>query len=185
MRFSVVFCTARIDISRQCWKRNFRLCFFATEAETNLRHMLGRKIWLDHSGIASPKVSGGGEIFDIWGITLFCLEKRLWKHKMTIFFKNWGGMAPLAPHWLRLCSIIIFVTLLPAVVSTLEELQQENKQVEVATKAATLLNSVQKFCTGSLYFSESKIFFSKFQPPLKDSCLRPCKNFDCFLFFVA
>ena len=43
-------------------------------------------------------------------------------------------------------SIIIFVTLLPAVVSTLEELQQENKQVEAATKAATLLNSVQK-CT--------------------------------------
>ena len=43
--------------------------------------------------------------------------------------------------------IIIFVTLLPAFVSALEELQQENKQVEVATKAATLLNSVQK-CTG-------------------------------------
>jgi len=38
------------------------------------------------------------------------------------------------------------VTLLPAVVSTLEELQQENKQVEVATKAPSLLNSVQK-CT--------------------------------------
>jgi len=37
------------------------------------------------------------------------------------------------------------VTLLPAVVSTLEELQQENKQVEVATKAATLVNSVQKY----------------------------------------
>ena len=36
------------------------------------------------------------------------------------------------------------MTLLPAVVSTLEELQQENKQVEVATEAATLLNSVQK-----------------------------------------
>ena len=43
-------------------------------------------------------------------------------------------------------SIIIFVTPLPAVVSTLEELQQENKQVEVLTTAATLLNSVQK-CT--------------------------------------
>jgi len=38
------------------------------------------------------------------------------------------------------------VTLLPAVISTLEELQQENKQVEAAIKAATLLNSVQK-CT--------------------------------------
>ena len=36
------------------------------------------------------------------------------------------------------------MTLLPAAVSTLEELQPENKQVEVATKAATLLNSVQK-----------------------------------------
>ena len=41
-------------------------------------------------------------------------------------------------------SINIFVTLLSAVVSTLEELQQENKQVGVATKAAPLLNSVQK-----------------------------------------
>jgi len=38
------------------------------------------------------------------------------------------------------------VTLLPAVVSALGELQQENDLVEVATKAATLLNSVQK-CT--------------------------------------
>ena len=52
-----------------------------------------------------------------------------------------------ATRWVeRHDSIIIFVTLLPAVVSTLEELQQENKQVKVATKAATLLNSVQK-CT--------------------------------------
>ena len=39
-------------------------------------------------------------------------------------------------------SIIIFVTLLPAVVSTLEVLQQENKQVDVVTKAATLLNLI-------------------------------------------
>ena len=48
MRFSVAFCTARIDISRQCIKRSFRLGCFATEAETNLRHTLGRKTWLDH-----------------------------------------------------------------------------------------------------------------------------------------
>ena len=45
-----------------------------------------------------------------------------------------------ATHWLeRHDSIFIFVTLLLAVVSTLEEMQLENKQVEVATKAATLL----------------------------------------------
>ena len=36
------------------------------------------------------------------------------------------------------------MTLLPAVVSTLEELQLENMQLEVATRAATLINSVQK-----------------------------------------
>ena len=39
-----------------------------------------------------------------------------------------------ATRWVeRHDSIIIFVTLLPALVSTLEELQQENKQEEVAT----------------------------------------------------
>jgi len=52
-----------------------------------------------------------------------------------------------ATRWVeRHDSIIIFVTLLPAFVSTLEHCRKENKQVEVATKAATLLNSVQK-CT--------------------------------------
>ena len=73
MRFSVAFCTPRIDISRQCWKRSFRLGFFATEAETNLRHTLGRKTWLDHHfrdtiasscfytwGIAARKQASGG-----------------------------------------------------------------------------------------------------------------------------
>jgi len=73
MRFSVAFCTARIDISRQCWKRSFRLGFFAAEAETNFRHALGRKTWLDHHfrdtiasscfytwGIAAGKQASGG-----------------------------------------------------------------------------------------------------------------------------
>jgi len=52
------------------------------------------------SGVASPKIWGGqklgGEIggdkmYDFRRITLFCLEKRLSKHKMTIFSKNLGG----------------------------------------------------------------------------------------------
>jgi len=30
-------------------------------------------------------------MYDFRRITLFCLEKRLSKHKMTIFFKNVGG----------------------------------------------------------------------------------------------
>jgi len=53
------------------------------------------------SGVASPKL-WGDKIFDFRRITLFCLEKRLSKHKMTIFSKNLGGMAPFPP-WLRLC----------------------------------------------------------------------------------
>jgi len=40
---------------------------------------------------------GGGKMFDFSRITLFSLEKRLSKHKMTIFSKSLGGMAPLPP----------------------------------------------------------------------------------------
>ena len=37
-------------------------------------------------------------MFDFRRITLFCLEKRISNHKMTIFSKNLGeAMAPLAP----------------------------------------------------------------------------------------
>jgi len=45
----------------------------------------------------------GGQMFDFKRITPFCLEKRHSKGKMTILSKNFGGgMAPLAPPWLRL-----------------------------------------------------------------------------------
>ena len=47
--------------------------------------------------VASPKM-GAGKMFDRRQITLFCLEKRRSKHKMTIFSKNiWGAMASLPP----------------------------------------------------------------------------------------
>jgi len=36
-------------------------------------------------------------MFDFERKTLFCLEKRYSKHKMTIFSKNLGGMVPLPP----------------------------------------------------------------------------------------
>jgi len=48
------------------------------------------------SGVACPKV-WGGKMFDFRRITLFCLEKRLLKHKMTMFSKNFGGAWPLLP----------------------------------------------------------------------------------------
>ena len=48
---SLVFCTKTScyrQLACNSWKRSFRLGFFATEAETNLRHTLGRKTRLDH-----------------------------------------------------------------------------------------------------------------------------------------
>jgi len=46
---------------------------------------------------SQPK-NWGGQMFDFRRITLFCLEKRLSKNKMTMFFKNFvGSMALLAP----------------------------------------------------------------------------------------
>jgi len=56
-----------------------------------------------YSGVANPKI-GGGKMFDFRQITLFCLEKCLSKHKISVFSENLGGMAPLLPTWLRLCS---------------------------------------------------------------------------------
>jgi len=50
---------------------------------------------------SQPKIFGGeimgAKMFYFRRMALFCLEKRLSKHKMTIFSKHWGGMAPFAP----------------------------------------------------------------------------------------
>jgi len=46
---------------------------------------------------SQPKIFLGAKMFDFRRITLFCLEKRLSQHKMTIFSKSWGGIAPLPP----------------------------------------------------------------------------------------
>jgi len=43
---------------------------------------------------SQPKNSGGVKMLDFRQITLFCLEYRLSKHKMTICSENSGGMAP-------------------------------------------------------------------------------------------
>jgi len=57
---------------------------------------------------SQPKILGGAKNFwgskvlDFWRLTLFCLEKRLSRHKMTIFSKNFEGMALLPPPCLRL-----------------------------------------------------------------------------------
>jgi len=52
------------------------------------------------SDVANPDIFWG-EMFDFRRITLFCLEIRLSKNKMTIFSKKLGGCK--APPWLRLC----------------------------------------------------------------------------------
>ena len=45
-------------------------------------------------------------MFDFKRITLFCVEKRLSKHKMTMFSKNLGGHGPFGPPWLRPCTSV-------------------------------------------------------------------------------
>ena len=47
-------------------------------------------------GVASREI-WGGIMFDFRRMTLFCLEKRLSKHKMTIFSKHLKGACPLWP----------------------------------------------------------------------------------------
>jgi len=61
-----------------------------------------RTTGLQTSGVASPKFGEGqkrwgSKMFDTRRITLFSLQKRLSKHKMTIFSKNLGGHGPFAP----------------------------------------------------------------------------------------
>ena len=51
---------------------------------------------------SQPKNLGGGKMFDFGRITLFCWEKRLSKHKITIFLKICWGQCLFAPPWLRL-----------------------------------------------------------------------------------
>ena len=58
----------------------------------------GLKEWTRASctGVASPKIFWG-KMFDFMRITLFCLENRLSKHKMTIISKNLRGHGPFRP----------------------------------------------------------------------------------------
>ena len=46
----------------------------------------------------------GGKMLVLRRITLFCLEKRLSKHKKTIFSKIWGAHGPFRLPWLHLCT---------------------------------------------------------------------------------
>jgi len=65
-----------------------------------------KKISSEPDAVTSPKIWGvkklGGKMFDFKRITPFCLEKRLSKHKMTMFSKNLGVHGPFRPPWLRL-----------------------------------------------------------------------------------
>ena len=76
---------------------------------------------LQCSGVASPKIGKGKKIwgvkmFDCRRITLFCLGKRLSKHKITIFSKNFGGPWPLcspgytyAPIFMKRSVLSVFI----------------------------------------------------------------------------
>jgi len=48
------------------------------------------------SGVTTPRILGA-KMFDFRQITLFCLEKRLSKHKVTIYSKKFWGHGPFDP----------------------------------------------------------------------------------------
>jgi len=60
------------------------------------------------NGVASPKIwegskkLGRAKMLDFRRIALFCLKKRLSKHKMTVFTINVGSTTAPMPPWLRL-----------------------------------------------------------------------------------
>jgi len=59
--------------------------------------------------VASPKFFGGGEVYDFRRITLLYLEKRLSKHKITIFQKFGGPWPPwLCPCHRPVVNMILF-----------------------------------------------------------------------------
>ena len=70
------------------WPRGCPSSRWCDQRRSQPKHLGGQKIW-------------GAKMFDFRRVTLFCLEKRLSKHKMTIFSKNWGVWLLCAP-WLRL-----------------------------------------------------------------------------------
>jgi len=72
-----------------CYSGQHRIVF-------NCKKTVGAAVFIRQRR-SQTKNFGGAKMFDFGRITLFCLEKRLSKHKMTIFSKNLGGMAPLAP----------------------------------------------------------------------------------------
>jgi len=88
------------------WRKlgaNYRIIQIESQDSIWLRtdgaYLVGRPVTrggAGRSGVASPKILGG-KMFDFRRITLFCLEKRLSKHKMTIFSKIFGGPRPLSP----------------------------------------------------------------------------------------
>jgi len=51
--------------------------------------------------LGGAKILRGATLFDFKRIKLFCLGKRLSKHKMTVCSKNLGGAWP---HWLPLAT---------------------------------------------------------------------------------
>jgi len=72
-----------------------RASVFAAKETLHLQpDMDRRELNLSISGVASPKF-WGAKVHNFRRITLFCLERRLSEHKMTIFSKTFWGAWPL------------------------------------------------------------------------------------------
>ena len=86
-------------------------CMYAMFLNVVKRIKFKNKLSILNQWRNQPKNLWGGIMFDFRRITLSCLEKRLSKHKMTMFSKNLvGGMAHLAP----LATLMLWICLVVA-----------------------------------------------------------------------
>ena len=98
------------------WTANFHSCFCWQAGY--FRHAIKYWwFWFVSALVAQPAQklgdgpkNWGGKMLDFRRITLFCLEKRLSKHKMAIFSKNLRGHGPFGPPWLRLATPMFRIT---------------------------------------------------------------------------
>ena len=87
-----------------------RVCCLCSQITITCKENIYLQCRSQPKNLGRAKKCGGAKMFDFRRITLFCLEKRPSKPKMTMFSKYLGGGGPSGPLWLRLCILIFCST---------------------------------------------------------------------------
>ena len=77
--------------------QNFFQCLELVKQPSTFERAIAVQWRSQPKNLAGQTLLGGGKMVDFRRIALFFLEKRLSKHKMTIFSENLGGHGPFGP----------------------------------------------------------------------------------------